>query len=131
MTSLRGLVYARCTTFAGLAALIGTRCYPDRVPENATYPLVVYHAPISTTDEEYRTHGDGTGRTQSTVQFDCYATTGLDAETLADQVKAAWNGYSSGDCDIGFAFIQNAIAERQEDLNEYRQIVDVLIEHKR
>ena len=130
MTSLQKLVYARCTGYAALAAIIGTRCYPDRVPENATYPLVVYHAPISSTDAEYRTHGDGTGRTQSGVQFDCYASTSIGAETLADAVAAAWNGYSLT-CNIGFAFVANRIAERQDDLNEYRQIVDVLIEHKR
>jgi len=99
------------------------------VPENATYPLVVYHA-ITADDTEYRTHGDGTGRTQDTVQFDCFATTGDAAETLADTLKAAWNGYSSG-CDIGFSFIQNHIGDRQDNLNEYLHTVDVLIEHKR
>jgi len=130
VTSLRQLVYARCTGYAPLAALISARCYPDRVPENATYPLVVYHAPISSDDTDYRTHDNGTGRTQDTVQFDCYATTGADAETVSDQVVAAWNGYKSG-CDIGFSFVTNRIADRQDDIREYRQIVDALIEHQR
>ncbi len=113
-----------------MAALISTRCYPDRVPENAEYPLVVYHAPITSDDTDYRTHDKGTGRTQSTVQFDCYATTGAVSETVSNQVVAAWNGYKSG-CDIGFSFVTNRIADRQDDINEYRQIVDTLIEHKR
>ena len=130
MTSLRGLVYTRCVGYAPLAALIGTRCYPDRIPENAVYPLVVYRAPIASTDAAYRTHGNGTDRTESTVQIDCYATTGAGAESLADAVAAAWNGYSLT-CDIGYSFIANRIANREDALNEYRSIVDVTIEHKR
>ena len=130
MASLRQLVFERNTTYAPLLALIGTRCYPERVPENATYPLVVYSAPIADDDTPYRTHDNATDRTQSLVSHTVYADTGDQAEAIGDVLVDAWNGYKSG-CDIGFAFVQNRIADRQDDLRQYTQIIDVLVEHAR
>lgn len=128
---LRKTVYDRCVGYAGISALISTRCYPDQVPENATYPLIVYHAPVSDDDADLRVHGEGTNRTTSRVQFDCWAETGDGAEALATQVIAAWNGYRSG-CAVGYAFIAGNVADGWDTgQREYRQIVDVIIEHAR
>jgi hypothetical protein len=128
---LRKTVYDRCVGYSGLSALISTRCYPDQVPENATYPLIVYHAPVSDDDADIRTHDGATGRTTSRVQLDCWAATGDGAEALAAQAINAWNGYSSG-CAVGYAFIANTISDGWETgQREYRQIVDVIVEHAR
>lgn len=35
-------LYSRMTAHAGLAALVGTRVYPDQLPQNPTLPAVVY-----------------------------------------------------------------------------------------
>ena len=132
MASLQQIVHTRCTGYAALTTLIGTRCYPDRVPERATYPLVVYHAPIASDDSAYRTHATATRHTDSLVQFDCYATTSAGAESVADAVVNAWNGYyTTTNCNVRRARVQNRIHDRQDDLNEYRVIVDVLISHPR
>ena len=125
---LRETVYTRCTTHAGTSALVGTRCYPDRLPENVTYPAIVYHAPVSSDDSEYRTHDGAGARTVSRVQFDCYAATGDGAAALAAQVRDAWAGYQDA-CVVGYAFVANEIAGREDALNAYRTIVDVMIEH--
>lgn len=122
-------VYSRCTTHAGIAALIDTRCYPDRLPENITYPAISYIAPVSQDDSDYRTHDTGpVPRTVSRVQFNCFAETGDGAAALADQVMAAWSGYTDG-CTFGYAFIANRISTRDDPINAYRTIVDVTVEH--
>ncbi len=127
--TLREVVYARCTAHAGTAALIGTRCYPERLPEGVTYPAISYIAPVSSVDADYRDH-DSTPveRTVSRVQLNCYDETGDGAAALADQVQAAWSGYSSA-CVVGYAFVANRISTREDPINAYRMIVDVTVEH--
>jgi len=130
MATLRETIFDRTTTYAGTEALIDDRCYPDKLPEGATFPLIVFHI-ISHANATYRTH-DQTGRAPrgvSLVQFDCYAVTGDGADALAAQVVAAWDGYSSGDCEIGYAFLQNQLSDPSEDQDKYREIVEVSIEH--
>ena len=45
-------VYAR--TYTGGSALIGTRCYPQRLPEGVTLPAMTYQR-ISTDSMTYQT----------------------------------------------------------------------------
>jgi hypothetical protein len=132
--TLRTTVYDRCTGHAGTAALIATRCYPDQLPENVTYPALSYLL-VSDDSSLYRTHDGAGGRTVSRIQFNCYDDTGDDAAALADQVWAAWDGWSSA-CVVGYAFVANrfkatglmwpAAASAQR---VHREIVDVMIEH--
>ena len=128
--TLRTTIYSRCTTggHAGLSALISTRCYPDTVPEDAnTGKFVVYHL-ISQDDASYRDRSGATLRANSRVQFDCYDATGAGADALGEQVKAAWNGWTSG-CDVSRTRVLNRSQVYHEALDRYRQIVEVIIEH--
>ena len=130
--TLRETVFSRCTTHAGIAALIGTRCYPERLPEDVTYPAISFIAPVAYDEKEYRTQDNDNvpvTRAVSTVQLNCYGGTGDAAEALADQAVQAWSGYHS-DCAVGYAFISNRIATREDGLNAYRTIVDVTVEHE-
>lgn len=127
--TLRTTVYNRCIGHAGTAALIGTRCYPDRLPEDVTYPALVYKGPISADNAPYRNHDGGpTEFETSRVQFDCYAETGDGAAALADQIRLAWDGYSDA-CLISIAWQANRLMTREDAVNAYRAIVDVMIEH--
>jgi len=125
--TLRTTVYARCTDHAGIAELIGTRCYPGRLPEGVTYPALSYFR-VSADNTPYRDHDGATTREVSRVQFNAYAATGDGAAALADQVRAAWDGYSDA-CIIGSAWQVNRFMTREDAINAYRAIVDVMIEH--
>ena len=128
--TLRTIVYDLCVGHAGIAALVAARVYPDRLPKTVVYPALVYKTPISADNSDYRTHDTGpTEREVVRVQFDCYALTGGGAAALADQVRAAWDGWSDG-CDVGYAFQANRIATREDALKAYRTIVDVMMEYK-
>lgn len=129
--TLRTVVLDRCTGHAGLAALIGTRCYPERLIENTEYPAVTFIAPVSRADATYRTHSNVNSpvtRAVSRVQLNCFDSTGDGAEALADQAVQAWSGFKDG-CDVGYAFIANRIQNREDALKSFRAIVDVTIEH--
>ena len=126
--TLRTTVYARCIGHAGTAALIGTRCYPDRLPEGATYPALTYFR-VSADNAPFRSHDGGpTEFETSRVQFNCYAETGDGAAALADQVRLAWDGYSDA-CAVSIAWQVNRIMTREDAINAYRAIVDVMVEH--
>lgn len=92
-----------------------------------TYPAVVYHL-ISADNSAYRTQDGTTTREVSRVQFDCYASTGDGAAAVGDQVRAAWDGYSL-DCTVGYAWQANRIMTREDGLNAWRAIIDIMIEH--
>lgn len=129
--TLRETVFARCTTHAGMTALIGDRCYPERLPENAVFPAISFIAPVSMDTGPYRTHDNANSpvtRAVSRVQLNCYAETGDDAEALAAQAVQAWSGYRVN-CTIGYSFVVNTIASREDAINAYRFIVDVMMEH--
>jgi len=126
--TLRTVVYDRCVGHAGIAALVGIRVYPDRLPEDVTYPAITYLAPVSENGATYRTHDGAGGRKESRVQFNSYAETGDGADALADQVRVAWDGYQDG-CTVGRAFQVARRITREDSLNVYRGISDVMIEH--
>lgn len=126
--TLRTTVYTRCTGHAGTAALIDGRCYPDRLPENVTYPALVYFR-VSADNSPFRSHDSGpTDFETSRVQFDCYDETGDGAAALADQIRLAWDGYSDA-CTVSVAYQANRLMTREDAINAYRAIVDVMIEH--
>lgn len=125
--TLRETVYARCVGHVGIAALISTRCYPDRLVENVTYPAISFFL-VSADNTLYRDHDGATDREVSRVQFNCFDSTGDGAAALADQVRAAWDGYSD-DCDVGYAWQANRISGRADAIDIWRVIVDVIIEH--
>jgi len=130
MAALRKIVYDRCMARAGITAIISTRCYPNQLPENVTYPALTYKAPVSASDAGYRDHSAPTTRTVDRVQLDSYAATGDAAETLADQVAAAFNGWKSDAVDVGYSFVANRTDFGwQAGIGVYRQMVDVMIEH--
>lgn len=129
--TLRSDIFDRCTSgHAGLSALISTRLYQSRVPENYKtlgMPFIVFRT-VSANDGYARDRTSAPGRAKYRIQFDCYAATATAANALADQLVDAWSGYNGTDCTLGKCFIQNRTDAYNVNLNEHRVIVDVQIE---
>jgi len=71
---------------AGVAAIVGTRIYPDESPDKAALPLIVYGARLA---EQI----DGTAPVSpATVDVHCYASSDDGALALAEAADAALNG---------------------------------------
>ena len=132
MSTLREILYDAITGDATVAALIGTRCYPDRLPENATFPAVVYVARVSSDDSDYRSHDAGTAiaRAVSRAQLSAYAETGDEADELATALELLWSSYQDG-CTVGYAQVVGWVDTVETAVNRFRDIVDVEIEHAR
>lgn len=115
---------------ATITALVGDRIYPDVIPESPVYPLIVYHAYVSDNNAMYRAH-DGAGRTETRVQFDCYAERGRVAVEISDALVSLWNGYQNlTTYDIGRSFKADRVGPTWEpNLDSYRVITDFLVEH--
>lgn len=126
---VRETVYARITS-ASAGSLVGTRCYPDMLPENCQFPAIRYTR-ISYNDAPYREYGNPTERATIRVQIDCYADDSDAASTLGDAVCTdfdAWTfGTAVGRCRIAGHFSDGW----QDDIDAYREIVDIMIDHKR
>lgn len=71
---------------SAVAAILGTRVYPDQLPQAATLPAAVYF--VVSGNEEVDLAGT-TGVTHARVQIDCYAVTRLAANALATAVRNA------------------------------------------
>jgi hypothetical protein len=78
---------------AGVAAIVGTRIYRNKLPQNVTYPAIRYQL-ISTPWGEYRTvDGAAVDYAKPRFQIDCWATAADGELALADAVFAALEGY--------------------------------------
>lgn len=118
--SVETALFTRLTsTHAGTAALIGTRCYPLRLPQKPTFPAVVYQrvsssGQIGTTD-----------RRTPRLQLSCWATTYAGARALAVQVRAALEEYA--DATIRMGRVVNEIDDFDETTELQRVILDAFL----
>lgn len=83
---------------SGVSTLIGTRMYPNTLPQGATLPAVVYHR-ISGTHVESLGGIKAAGTCR--VQLDGYAATRLAADAVGDAIVAALRSLSVGQQSIG------------------------------
>ena len=95
---------------AEVAALVGTRIYPNIVPQRATFPVVVYNQISS---ERTSVMGRDTGSVDSTWQLDAYAQTYAGARELAVEVRKALQRYSGWTPVATQAY---AVLERDDDV---------------
>ena len=102
--SLESAFYTLITGDGPTAALIGTRCYPETLPQNPTLPAVRYNL---VTAGPIGTHDAAGGLVRATVQVDAVAATYAAARTLADTIKAKLNGYRAGSGTIRTALWDN------------------------
>jgi len=118
---LGSILTTRANAHSGLSALIGTRFAPGQLTDDETIPAVTYQV-ISTPERD-----DVPEMYEPRVQFDCWASTYLAAKGVAEQVKAAFNGWSKKDGNpiILFGKRANEIDMYEPVTARWRIIVDV------
>lgn len=75
------------------AAHIGGRMYPKRLPQNPTYPAIVYHR-VSGNREH--SHDSSSGLAHPRIQLDVYARTHVEAKAVAEAVRSVLDGLPAG-----------------------------------
>jgi|LakMenEpi03Aug12_release.lakeMendotaPanAssembly.Ray.scaffolds.fasta_scaffold669702_2 hypothetical protein len=107
--------------FNALKALVSNRCYPLQMPENPTYPAIVYSRIAGT---PFNVLDTSASIDQVRMQVDCYALTYDGAKTLSDSVRgamesAAFKGTLQFDTDL-----------YESEVKVYRVVMDFYVWQK-
>lgn len=78
-------IFTQLSGYSNLTSLVSTRIYYNTLPQNPTYPNVVFSR---VTTQPSNTLGTRNNRTQARFQFDCRATSDKSADEVAIQVIA-------------------------------------------
>jgi len=95
-----------------LKSLVGTRIYPEVLPQAPTYPAIVYQR-ISTT--RLRALDGPVGLARPRIQLDCYGATYAEAKEIAANLRLALDGKSF---EQNFVRVQAAFLEDERDILE-------------
>lgn len=83
-------LFTLLSTAPSIAALCGTRVYPDVRPQGSLYPLIEFKEIAGRGDPTFETSGMQRDR----YQFDCFGETKKDAALLRDALRKTLNGYN-------------------------------------
>ena len=126
MARIDQALFTRLSTYAGLAALVGTRVYPLRLPESLVLPAVVY---TRITGERESAIASDVGLAHGVWQFDAWAAKYDGARTVADEVLGALKRqeFTAASVDV-----LEALLEREHELYEpearlYRVSMDLTV----
>ena len=84
-------IRARLNTFAGVSALVSGRIYPIHLPQNPTYPCVVY---TRIANEHFNNLDGSAGLSSPFIQVDAWADDPMEARDIGEQIRLALQGYS-------------------------------------
>lgn len=125
-------LFSHLKSHAGLSALVGTRIYPQIMPQGVTMPAVTYQK-ISG-PREY-SHGGPSELAHPRFQLSCWAKNYSTAKDIAEQVRLALQAYrgtmgGAGGVTVYGAFLENEIDLYESDTRLYHIPVDFSIWHK-
>ncbi len=91
---------------AGVAAIVGSRIYPEPAPQNASYPLIVYTRITGTHEHDLQ---GAAGLCEARYQLRCWAESRSAVKALAEAVRLALQGFSGsmGDVDVRGIFLES------------------------
>lgn len=124
-------LYAHLTSDANVTALMSTRLYPGRLPQDPTYPAARYSRVTGP-----RAHGhDGPhSLAWPRFQFDCFGTTYAQAKALLNAIRVSLDGFSgvlggSGGVAVGGIICLNDLDDFGPAADVHRATLDVRIFH--
>jgi hypothetical protein len=107
---------------------ITTRCYPSTLPQNPTYPLILY---AKVTGERINDLSGPSGMAHPRFQIEAWAETYAAAKSLANAIRVCLNGYrgTSGAVQIGSFLIQSERDIYEPEAACHRVVMDYAIWH--
>ena len=103
-------LYTRLSGHAGLTALVSTRIYPVKLPQNPVYPAVTYESRGGGAVQQ--SMGVTTGIRRPIFQIACFADTYDSACSVGAQVQAALSRYRAT---VGGIVIQDILETDEPD----------------
>lgn len=108
-------VYDLLRNDATVASFVGTRIYPDQIPQEASYPAIVHY---KTEVDKLAVKSAPTTNYTITLQIDVYCDTFGEGEDIADAIKEVLDEYSGTTQSIN---IQSCYFNSQADENFIEQ----------
>lgn len=130
MADLEVAIFSRLTTFAGLSALISTRCYPVVAPQNPTAPYVTYTRIDGPRESAL---SEDMGLPHPRMQIDCWAETYAGVRAVALQVRLAMQRW--GPATVAGVEVLDALLDGEQDSYEdsvklFRTTWDFIVWHR-
>ena len=125
MTTFYQDLFTYLQTQTGLTSLIDTRLHPARLPQDPTFPSVVFKK-ISK-PRIVSQQGDS-GLSNPRYQFTCWAIRYSVAEEIAQELRISLSGFKGtmNGRRVYAAFNENELDHVDPDTGAYAQIVDVI-----
>lgn len=129
MTILTGIA-AHHNASPGLVALVSNRAYPVTAPQNPVYPYYTFQR-VSTPNRAGSHRGDSLLE-QSRFQFTVNATTALNADAVAEQIKADFLGFAGMMADVYVSGITlaNDLDGYDPVTQKYQRAIDLMMWHR-
>ena len=109
MAELEEAVYSRLTGNVAVAAMVSTRVYPNKIPQEAALPAVAYQR-ISA--RRVKAHAAPTGLARVRVQVTCVSRSYSEVKALAAAVRTAMQGVMGS---VGGVTLQGSWLETDAD----------------
>lgn len=129
MASVEASLYSRLSGYAGLSALVGTRIYPDHMPQSPTYPAVVYERQVT---ERESAMGSDTGNVSALFTVESHATTFTGALNVATQVLGALQRFSGTVDTVVFedVFVTDEDTDYDTETHTHIKRLDFMVWHR-
>jgi len=125
------LIYSRLSTDGEILAYVGSKIYPDIVPQNVQYPFVVYTI-VNSLPVDFK---DGQSNLEEiTLQIDVYTNNYETTQTLANNVRNRLDRFVGTVNSISVQTIKYMSSDSQvynADLNVYWMSMDFMAKMKR
>lgn len=90
MATVNEALYELLTANAGVAALVGDRVYPVKMPQKAAFPAIVY---AKSGGARSHSNDGSSGFNRAVFALDCWAASLAQASAVANAVRLAVDGY--------------------------------------
>lgn len=124
--SIETVMVARLVGYSGLSALVGSRIYPNVMPQNVDFPAISYRR-VSTTRESAM--GSDTGIARARFQVDSYAKNYDEVRPVAEKVRAAlqrWRNSSGTVVQDSFIIGETDSYEHETQVHRVSQDFEVI-----
>lgn len=123
-------IYSKLAADTVVAALVAARVYNTRLPQDPTYPAVVF-ARVSTGED--MVHDGPAGYEIARFQIDSYATTFSAVRSLADAVRDCLNGLKEtiGGVVVHAVMLDNEFSDWGDLLDIWRITQDYMVHWRR
>ena len=129
--TIEAAITKHLTENAGVASVAAGRVYPKHLPQNPTYPAIVYHR-ISGPREH--SHDGSSGLAHPRFQFDLYAASHVACKDLAEKLRLALDAFKgtmggAGGVDVNGVFLEDDDDGYDDDFKVFWWRMDFILWH--